>query len=291
MYWRSLSYRRFSGTVRNVRSAALQTVSACSRRLCRTDLRAGCGVVCHNPPVLQLNNAIPIGGISLRVCDLDDRCTGVIQFFEELHDLFALCGMEIPSRLIGEDQLWAEDHRAGHSDKLLLAAGKLVREKIFLADDVESVEAIANQADPLFVRHILVGKRYFQIFEDRQIVDQVIALKHESNVCLMQFVPIFNFEFVNVLAEEVIVPAPRAIQHSEDAQQRRLSRAVSAHDGDKFPRLNIQIDSAQQEELIRSGLDHFFQISQSNQWFHNFSLPHCRESGQQHSKSLPVSLL
>src|SRR5260370_152702 len=86
MYWRSLSYRRFSGTVRNVRSAALQTVSARSRGLCRADLHAGGGVVCHNPPVLQLDNAAPIGGISLRVCDLDDRCTGVIQFFEELQD-------------------------------------------------------------------------------------------------------------------------------------------------------------------------------------------------------------
>jgi hypothetical protein len=28
-----------------------------------------------------------------------------------------------------------------------------------------------------------------------------------------------------------------------------------------------------------------------NQWLHNFSLPDCKESGQQHSESLPVSLL
>src|SRR5260370_26448446 len=104
MYGGSLTYRRFSGTVRNVRSEALQTVSARAGGLCRTDLRAGCCVVCHNPPVLQLDNAAPIGGISLRVCDLDDRCAGVIQFFEELHDLFALRGMQIPSRLISEDQ-------------------------------------------------------------------------------------------------------------------------------------------------------------------------------------------
>src|SRR5258708_2525603 len=170
--------------------------------------------------------------------------------------------MEISSRLIGEDQLRTKDHRAGHSDKLLLAAGELVREKIFLANDVESVEAIANQADPLFVRHILVGKRHFQIFEDRQIVDQVIALKYEANVRLVQLVPLPDVELVDGFAEEVIVPAPRAIQHSDDAQQRGLPGARRAHDGDKFPRLDIQIDSAQQIKLIGTGLNNFFQISQ-----------------------------
>src|SRR5260370_15116202 len=107
----------------------------------------------------------------------------------------------------------------------------------------------------------------------------------------MQFVPLFDVEFVNRLAEEVIVPAPRAIQHSDDAQQRRLSRAGGAHDGDKFPRLNIKIDSAHQEKLIRSGLNHFFQISQPNQWFNNFSLPLSRQSGNQPLKSLPSSRL
>src|SRR5712664_249404 len=186
MYLRSLSYRRFAGKVRSARSAALQPPSACSCRLCRADSCAGCCVVTHDPPVLQLDNAIPIGRIPLRVCDLNDRCAGVVQSFEELHDLLALCGMEISSRLIGEDQFRTEDHRAGHPDELLLAAGELVREKILLADDVKAIERIANQANALFVRHVLVGKRDFEIFEYRQIVDQVIALEYEDDVRFMQ---------------------------------------------------------------------------------------------------------
>src|SRR5260370_7990674 len=100
MYWGCSSYRRFSGTVRNVRSAALQTVSARSRGLCRADLHAGGGVVCHNPPVLQLDNAAPIGGISLPVCDLDDRCTRVTPLFQHPHDPFPSPGIQLPSLLI-----------------------------------------------------------------------------------------------------------------------------------------------------------------------------------------------
>jgi hypothetical protein len=36
--------------------------------------------------------------------------------------------------------------------------------------------------------------------------------------------------------------------------------------------LNVQIDSPQQEEFVRAGLDHFFQISQLYQRFHIGSL-------------------
>src|SRR5712692_11640026 len=218
MVLRSLSYCRFSGTVRNDRSAALHPPKARSRRLCRADLCPGCCVVSYNPAVLQLDNAASIGGVSLGVCDLDDGRTRVIQTFEELHDLFALCGMEIPRRLIREDQFRTENHRARHADKLLLAAGELVREKVFLADDVEAVERVANQADALFMRHVLVGERDFQIFEYRQIVNQVIALKHEANIRFMQLVALLDVELVDGFAEEVIVPGPCAIEHSDDAQ-------------------------------------------------------------------------
>ncbi len=65
---------------------------------------------------------------------LDDCRTAVIQPLEELHDFVALRGMQISSRLIREDQLRAENHRASHAHKLLLAARELVWEKVFLAD-------------------------------------------------------------------------------------------------------------------------------------------------------------
>src|SRR5437879_13590975 len=90
--------------------------------------------------------------------------------------------MEIPSRLIGEDQLRTKDHRAGDSHKLLLAAGELVREKIFLAHDVKSVEGVENQANAFFVRHVLLGKRDLQILENGLIVDEVLLWKNKANV-------------------------------------------------------------------------------------------------------------
>src|SRR5437879_978848 len=151
MVLRSLSYCRCSGTVRSDRGTASHLATVRSRGLCGADWRAGCGVVSHNPSVLQLNNAATVGSVSLRVRDLDDRRPAVIQSFEKLHDLFALRGMQIPGGFIGEYQFRAKNHRARHADKLLLAAGELVWEQVFLTHDVEPVKCVANQADALFV--------------------------------------------------------------------------------------------------------------------------------------------
>src|SRR5260370_39255772 len=173
------------------------------------------------------------------MCYLDDGCSGIIQPLEELHDLLTLRGMKISSRLIGQDQLRTENHRTRHTDKLLLAARELVGEKIFLAHDVEAIERVADQAHSLFVRHILVGERNLEILEHRQIVDQVIALKDKTHVCLVKFVALFYVQLVNRFAQEVKISTPCAIQHSDDAQQRGLSRARGAHDGHKVAGLNI----------------------------------------------------
>src|SRR6266571_5690225 len=177
MVLRSLSYCRFSGTVRSDRGIASHPAIACSRGLCCSDWCAGGGVVSHDPAVLQLNNAAAVRSISLRMRDLNNRRSRIVQSLEKLHDFVALRGMQISSRLIRKDQLRTENHRASHAHKLLLAARELVWEKVFLAHDVEAIERVANQAHPLFVRHILVGERNLEILEHRQIVDQVIALK------------------------------------------------------------------------------------------------------------------
>src|ERR1700687_757380 len=272
MYLRSLSYCPLSGTVRYDRSPALQPASPRSRGVCRAYLRASCCVVTHNPAVLQLDDTVSIRRISFGVRHLNDRGTRVIQPLEQLHDLITLRRVQISCRLVSENQFWIEDHGSGDSHKLLLAAGQLVWKKILLAHDVETIERVAHQADALFVRHVLVGQRHFQVFENRQIVDQVVALEDKADVRFMQLVAFLDVELVNGVTKKVIVPGPSTIQHADDTQQRRLPGARRAHDGDELARLNIQSNSAQQEEFVRASFDCLFETSQLNQRFHVGSL-------------------
>src|SRR5450755_1707644 len=147
--------------------------------------------------------------------------------------------MKISSGLIGEKQLRMQDHRAGHANELLLASGKLIGKQIFLADDVEAVERIADQADALFVGNVLVGERHLEIFKHGQVVDQVIALEHKSDVGFVQLVASFVVQLVNGFAQKKIFAAPGAVQHADNAEQRGFPGARRPHDGYKLARLNI----------------------------------------------------
>jgi hypothetical protein len=244
----------------------------------------GSGVFADDPTVFELDDPVTVGGVFLRVCNLDDGRAAFVQLLEELHDLFALRGVKIARRLIGEDELWILNDGARHPHELLLATGKLVGEKVLFPHDIEPVERVAHQAGAFLVRDILVRKRNFQIFEDRQIVDQVVALKDKANVGLVQFVAFLDVQFMDGLLEKVIFAGPSAVQHADDAEQRRFSRAGRTHESDEFTLLNIQRDAAQNEKLASAGFEYFFKISQLNQRFHvcSLSLVHVLPKGVRH---------
>src|SRR5260370_31748959 len=228
-----------------------------------------------HPAVLELNNSMSIHGVALGVRDLNDCRTGVVEALEELHDFFALRRVKITGGFVSQNELGILNRRAGHADELLLAAGKLIGEKVFLADNVEAVEDVADQADALLVRNVFVRKRDFKVLEDGEIVDQVVALKDEADIRFVQLVAFFNVEFVDRLIKEIVFTVPGAIEHADDAKQSGFPRAGRSHEGDEFAGLNIQGDAPQDEKFAAAGLEDLLEISQLNQRFHKLSLS-CR---------------
>src|ERR1700676_5274453 len=225
-----------------------------------------------HPAVFELDDTVAEGGVALGVGDLNDGGAAFVQAFEELHDLFALCGVKVSRGLVGENELGILDDRASDADQLLLTARKLVGKEIFLADDVEAVEDVADQADALFVGHILIRERDFQIFEDSKIVDQVIALKNEADIGFVQLVAFFDVELVDRLIEEIVFAGPSTVEHAYDAQQRGFPGAGRSHEGDKLTLLNVDVDTAKHKKFAAAGLEGLLQVSQLNQRFHKLSL-------------------
>ena len=99
-----------------------------------------------------------------------------------------------------------QDHRAGHAHELLLPARKLVRKQIFFAHDVKTIQSVAHQADAFFMRHVLVRQRHLEIFEHRQIVDEVVALKHEADIGFVQLVAFLVVQLMNGLTKKKYSP-------------------------------------------------------------------------------------
>jgi hypothetical protein len=225
-----------------------------------------------HPAVFHLHDAVAISCVSLRVRYLNDARASFIQPAEEVHDLFALRGVKVAGGFVRQNQLGALNDRARHTDQLLLTAGKLVREQVFFANDVEAVEDVANQANALFVRHVFVGEGNFQVLVHGQVVDQVVALKNEPDVGFVQLIPLLYVEAMDRFAVEVVLACPRAVEHPDDAEESGLAGPRGAHKRNKFARLNFQGDAAEDVKLAATRFINFFQVSQLNQRFHTCSL-------------------
>src|SRR5213594_3727860 len=137
-------------------------------------------LVTGNPSVFKAHDPVSKGGIDFGVRHLNDGCAFSIQALEHLHNLFALARMEISGRLVGENHARTSHHCARHTDQLLLSAGELCWEQIFLADDLKSIKRVANNRLAVLTTYVSIGQRQLEILKDSLIVQQVVTLKNES---------------------------------------------------------------------------------------------------------------
>src|SRR4029077_2214442 len=138
---------------------------------------------------------------------------------------------------------------------------KLIGEEVFFANDVEAVEDVANEADALFVGDVFIGERDFQVLEDRQVVDEVVALENEADIGFMKLIALLYIESVERLAVKVVFAGPRAIEHPDNTQKRRLPGSRGSHERNKFTRLNLQGDAAQNIKLTPTRFVNLLHVS------------------------------
>src|SRR5215471_7822814 len=94
------------------------------------------GGITNNPAILQIDNAISVRGIYLRVRYLNDRGALLVQPAKQLHNFLRLAGVEVAGWLVCQDQLRVAGYGSRHSNELLLTARELIGVKIFFADDL-----------------------------------------------------------------------------------------------------------------------------------------------------------
>src|SRR5512146_3476544 len=114
----------------SVSPGLLASERAAKRRSWRrvSTMRSGdrrAGPLLHHASVEQLDRAIGMGGVARGVRHHADRGAAAVQLAQQLHHRFAVRGVEIPGRLVGEQDRRVSGYRAGHGDALLLAAREL----------------------------------------------------------------------------------------------------------------------------------------------------------------------
>src|SRR5439155_25828734 len=139
-----------------------------------------------DPGVSQLNDAFAIRRVLLRVRHLHDGHAFIIELAKELHDFFALTGMQVSRGFIGEQKFRLGDDRPGNPDQLLLAAGKLAWVQIFFTDDPKAIEHVGHERGALAFTVAAIRQRYIEVLVNRQVIEQMILLKHEADLLVSQ---------------------------------------------------------------------------------------------------------
>ena len=109
--------------------------------------------------------------------------------------------------------------------QLLLSARELVGIEILFSDDLESIQHVADDAVAFAFLDVAIGERDVEVFVNGERIQQMIALKDEAEVFLVQLHAIFLVELVDGVLDQVIFTGPRAIVHSEQVQQSGFARA------------------------------------------------------------------
>jgi hypothetical protein len=93
----------------------------------RLRLFPGTFVFVHDASIEQMNGALGVAGVSRVVRDHADGGALAVKLGQHFHHGLAAVGIEIPRRLIRQEDRRPADHGASGRDSLLLTAGQLSR--------------------------------------------------------------------------------------------------------------------------------------------------------------------
>src|ERR687892_2107167 len=113
--------------------------------------------------------------------------------------------MEISGWFVSQNNSRVGNDSARNADELLLATRKLRREKILLTHHLKTVQRVANNRLPILLAHVAVRKRQLEVLENRLVVQQVIALKNETDVLIAERRAFLSIELVHRCVVEVVL--------------------------------------------------------------------------------------
>ena len=129
----------------------------------------------------MLTDAARVIGVRRRVRDHDDGRAFLVELAQHPHHFFAVGGVEVAGRFVGQDQLGLGDQRAGDRDALLLAARQLRGAVLGAVGDADLVEHAVDPRAAFGGGDVVVEQREFDVLAHAQFIDQIEALEDEAD--------------------------------------------------------------------------------------------------------------
>src|SRR5437667_692642 len=181
------------------------------------------------------------------VRDHAQRRPAAVQLAEELHDRFAVDGIEISGWLVRKQDRRRADERARYRDTLLLAAGELpwiVTQPVRHADALECFVSPASKLVARAPATLRAAQAQWQlhVLVHGEITDQVERLEDEADFAIADACPLGGADVLHGRPVEPVLARGRTVEEPEDRQQRRFAAAGRPADRDVFASPDRQMD-------------------------------------------------
>src|SRR6185503_11003344 len=122
--------------------------------------------------------------VALVVCDHADCRALAVQLAQQIHNRFAVRGIQITGRLVGQKYERIARYRSRDCDSLLLAAGELAWKMLASVSHAHALESFSHSLLAFNGPQTTICQRKLDVLEDREVADQIEALKDEANFAI-----------------------------------------------------------------------------------------------------------
>src|SRR6185369_12409006 len=170
-----------------------------------------------------------------------------MQLLEQGQHALLVFLVEIPGRLVGQDQARAVDERARHAHALLLASRELPRQMVRALAESHALERDARLVG---VGHGMVVLGHHHVLERVEIGQQVELLEDDPDALAPE-----AHAFGVVLRRQVLAvhpqpPRGRTVERPEQIDERALAGTRRAHHRQPFPGLDVERDLVERLERV-----------------------------------------
>src|SRR6202022_1617903 len=155
--------------------------------------------------VEEVNGALGEIGVALVVRNHADGGAIAMQIAEQLHNGFAILGVQVSRGLVSHQDERIADQRASYSDALLLTAGEL---RGVMAESMSHADALQRALHFLLAlagAGAAIGERQLDVLVDGEVANQVECLKDKTDFAIANARAFANGQIRDGLAVQPVV--------------------------------------------------------------------------------------
>src|SRR5215472_7240459 len=195
--------------------------------------------------IADSNRPPGVGGDARVVRYHHDREPGRVELVEHFHERGRVARVQVPRRLVAQQQARPVHQRPRNRDPLGLPARQRGGQCVEPASHPDLVEGTGRRPEPVAARRLVVELGDQHVLQRRAVGQKVERLEDDPDPPPAQRGPVLVTQRGSVQAVQQVAARGRRVEQAEQVQQRRLARPRRPGHRDVVARLDHQVGRAQ----------------------------------------------